>query len=220
MKKDKLKILYEDKYLIIINKPNNLLMIATEKEKENTLYHKVLLYLKKKNQKVFIVNRLDKDTSGIVIFAKNEKVKRLLQDNWNQVIRKYMAIIYGNLEKKEDTLKSYLMETKTNLVYSTNDSKKGKLAITSYKVIYETDKYSLLDINIKTGRKNQIRVALNDIKHPIVGDKKYYQEKQNTKRLYLHSYYIEFNHPITKQLIKIELEIPTEFIKLLNYNNK
>ena len=131
-----------------------------------------------------------------------------------------MAIVYGNLEKKEDTLKSYLMETKTNLVYSTNDSKKGKLAITSYKVIYETDKYSLLDINIKTGRKNQIRVALNDIKHPIVGDKKYNQEKQNTKRLYLHSYYIEFNHPVTKQLIKIELDIPTEFIKLLNYNNK
>lgn len=220
MKKDKLKILYEDKYLIIINKPNNLLMIATEKEKENTLYHKVLLYLKKKKQKVFVVNRLDKDTSGIVIFAKNEKVKRLLQDNWNQVIRKYMAIIYGKLEKKEDTLKSYLLETKTNLVYSTNDSKKGKLAITNYKVIYETDKYSLLDINIKTGRKNQIRVALNDIKHPIVGDKKYYQEKQNAKRLYLHSYYIEFNHPVTKQLIKIELDIPTEFIKLLNYNNK
>ena len=154
------------------------------------------------------------------MFAKNEKVKRLLQDNWNQVIRKYMAIIYGKLEKKEDTLKSYLLETKTNLVYSTNDSKKGKLAITNYKVIYETDKYSLLDINIKTGRKNQIRVAFNDIKHPIVGDKKYYQEKQNTKRLYLHSYYIEFHHPITKQLIKIELEIPTEFIKLLNYNNK
>ena len=131
-----------------------------------------------------------------------------------------MTIIYGKLEKKEDTLKSYLLETKTNLVYSTNDSKKGKLAITSYKVIYETDKYSLLDINIKTGRKNQIRVALNDIKHPIVGDKKYYQEKQKTKRLYLHSYYIEFNHPITKQLIKIELDIPTEFIKLLNYTNK
>ena len=212
MKKDKLKILYEDKYLIIINKPNNLLMIATEKEKENTLYHKVLLYLKKKNQKVFVVNRLDKDTSGIVIFAKNEKVKRLLQDNWNQVIRKYMAIIYGKLEKKEDTLKSYLLETKTNLVYSTNDSKKGKLAITNYKVIYETDKYSLLDINIKTGRKNQIRVQLSNLGNPILGDKKYGSKSNPIRRMCLHAYHINFK--LKNREYDFITPYPKEFINM------
>ena len=212
--KDKIKILYEDKYLLIVNKPNNLLTIATDKEKENTMYHKVLLYLKKKNQKVFIVHRLDKDTSGLIIFAKSEKIKRYLQDNFNEITRKYMAIVEGNLDKKQDTIKSYLAETKTNLVYITND-KSGKLAITNYKVILEKNNYSLLDIDIKTGRKNQIRVQLNSIGHPILGDKKYSNSKQKASRLYLHAYYIEFIHPITKELLKIELDIPKEFIKLL-----
>ena len=169
--KDKIKILYEDKYLLIVNKPNNLLTIATSKEKENTMYHKVLLYLRKKNQKVFIVHRLDKDTSGLIIFAKSEKIKRYLQDNFSEIIRKYMAIVEGIPAKKQDTIKSYLAETKTNLVYITN-AKSGKLAITNYKVILEKNNYSLLDIEIKTGRKNQIRVQLNSIGHPILGDKK------------------------------------------------
>lgn len=212
--KDKIKILYEDKYLLIVNKPNNLLTIATSKEKENTMYHKVLLYLRKKNQKVFIVHRLDKDTSGLIIFAKTEKIKRYLQDNFSEITRKYMAIVEGIPAKKRDTIKSYLAETKTNLVYITND-KSGKLAITNYKVILEKNNYSLLDIEIKTGRKNQIRVQLNSIGHPILGDKKYGNSKQKASRLYLHAYYLEFVHPITKELLKIELDVPKEFINLL-----
>ena len=190
MKKDKLKIIYEDKYLLVVNKDSKLLTIANLKEKENTLFHKVYLYLKKKNKnnKVFIVHRLDYDTSGLVIFAKSLEVKNILQANWDKVTRKYMALVDGNLKNKEGVIKSYLKETRTNLVYSTN-SKDGKLAITTYKVIYENKNYSLLDINIKTGRKNQIRVHLNDIGNPIVGDKKYNQKKSKVNRLCLHAHY-------------------------------
>ena len=217
-KTDKLKIIYEDKYLLILDKPNNLLTVSNEKESENTLFHKVYLYIKRKNknQKIFIVHRLDYDTSGLVVFAKSEKVKKILQDNWESVTRKYMAIVHGNLETKSGTIKSYLKMTKTQLVYSTNDSKNGKLAITSYKTILENKKYSLLDIDIKTGRKNQIRVHLNDLGYPILGDKKYSSIKDKAKRMYLHAYYLEFTHPITNNKLKFELDVPTDFLNTFN----
>lgn len=217
-KTDKLKIIYEDKHLLVVDKPNNLLTVSNEKESENTLFHKVYLYIKRKNknQKIFIVHRLDYDTSGLVVFAKSEKAKKQLQDNWDQVVRKYMAIVHGNLETKSGTIKSYLKMTKTQLVYSTNDSKNGKLAITSYKTILENKKYSLLDIDIKTGRKNQIRVHLNDLGYPILGDKKYSSIKEKAKRMYLHAYYLEFTHPITNNKLKFELDIPTDFLNTFN----
>ena len=215
MKNDKLKIIYEDKYIIIINKPYKLLTIGNNKEKEKTLYHKVSLYLKRKNKnnKIFIVHRLDYDTSGLIIFAKDSKTKTILQEKWDKVERKYMAIVNGNIEPSNNTLKSFLKETKTNLVYSTKN-KDGKLAITSYKTILKTNKYSLIDIEIKTGRKNQIRVQLSDIGYPILGDKKY-GIKGSFKRMYLHAYYIKFNHPITNQILEFELDVPKEFLNLL-----
>ena len=215
-KNEKLNIVYEDKHILIVNKPSNLLTIATLKESENTLYHQILLYLKKKNQKVFIVHRLDKDTSGLIIFAKSLTTKNILQNNWLNVSRKYMAIVNGNFLEKEKTLKSYLKETKTNYVYTTNDKKQGKLVILRYKVIWENSKYSLLDIDIKTGRKNQIRVQLNSINHPIVGDKKYSQNKEKVKKLYLHAYYLKFNHPVTNKQIIVELDIPLKFLKFID----
>lgn len=219
MKKDKkLKILYEDKYLLIIDKPPKLLTISSDKETEKTLYHQAYLYLKRKNKnnKIFIVHRLDFDTSGIVIFAKDQNIKNILQNNWDKVIRKYIAIVEGKVLKKEDTIKSYLKETKTKLVYSINDKINGKLAITSYKNILSNDKYTLLEIFIKTGRKNQIRVHLNDIGYPILGDKKYNKNKNKEKRMYLHAYYIELIHPITKENLKIELDVPNEFLNIIN----
>ena len=215
-KSDKLKIIYEDKYILIVNKPSKMLTISNEKERENTLFHKVYLYIKRKNKnnKIFIVHRLDFDTSGLVIFAKSENVKKILQTNWDKVIRKYMAIVIGKVEDKEKTLKSYLKETKTNLVYVTKD-KDGKLAITTFKRILTNDKYSLLDILIKTGRKNQIRVQLNEYGYPILGDKKYNSYKILAKRLYLHAYYLEFKHPITNELLKLELDVPESFLEII-----
>lgn len=215
MKKDKLDIVYEDKDIIVINKPTHLLTISTDNEKEKTLFHKVYLYLKKKNKnnKVFVVHRLDKDTSGLIVFAKSELVKKKLQNNWDQSIRNYVAVVNGNVEKDKETLRSYLKETKTLLVYSTKD-KSGDLAITSYQKIISNKEYSLLSINIKTGRKNQIRVQLNDINHPIVGDKKYGIKKDPLRRLCLHANYLEFMHPITNKKMSFDIDIPNSFISL------
>lgn len=217
MKKDKLNIVYEDKDIIVINKKPHLLTISTDNEKEKTLFHQVMLYLKKKNKnnKVFIVHRLDKDTSGLIVFAKSENAKRKLQNNWENSKRGYVAVVNGNVLKNKGTIKSYLIETKTLLVYSTNDNKNGRLAITNYEKIMANKQYTMLKIDIKTGRKNQIRVHLNDIGHQIVGDKKYGNIKCDPlRRLCLHANYLEFMHPVTGKKMVFETRVPSEFLKI------
>lgn len=215
-KKDKLKILYEDKSIIIISKPSNLLTIGTNKEHNNTLYRKVSEYVKKqhKSNKIFIVHRLDKDTSGIIAFAKTEPVKRILQRNWDKTKRKYVALVEGKVTKG-DTIKNYLAETKTLKTHITNNKKIGKLAITKYKPIKGNKEYTLLDIEILTGRKNQIRVHMESINHPIVGDKKYNSKKNPIRRMCLHATYLEFIHPITNKRLIIEDKYPNIFDKLI-----
>ena len=213
--KNKLKIIYEDKYLLIIDKPCKLLTISNSKEKERTLYHMASMYLKKKqkNAKVFIVNRLDFDTSGLVVFAKDMNTKLTMQNNWDKVSRKYIAILSGILDNDKGTIKSYLKETKTNYVYSSND-KNGLLAITNYRKILNFNDLTLVEIILKTGRKNQIRVHMKDLGLLIVGDKKYGYKGKNS-RMYLDAYYLKFNHPITNLEIELEKDIPKEFLKLL-----
>ena len=213
--KRKLKILYEDKFIIVIDKPSGLLTISTEKEKEKTLFHQVYEYLKQKNKnnKVFIVHRLDKDTSGIVIFAKDIQTKSFLQNNWDKFKRNYVAVVEGHTKEK-GVLKNYLMETKTHLTYIVEDNK-GKLAITEYEKVLENNKYTMLSINIKTGRKNQIRVQLANIGNPIVGDKKYGTKKDPIRRMALVANTIEFIHPKTNEKICIDIDIPKNMINLL-----
>ena len=213
MRKDRIKILYEDKSIIIVSKPSHLLTISTDNEREKTMFHKVIEYERKKNKnnKVFIVHRLDKDTSGILVLAKTERVKKILQDNWSDVKRYYMAIVEGIPKEKEKTIKSYLKENSRLITYSTN-SKDGKLAITKYKLIKHNKKYSLLDIEILTGRKNQIRVHLSENNTPIIGDKKYNAKTNPIKRLGLHAYRIILKHPITKETIDITDNLPKEFM--------
>ena len=218
--KNNLNIIYEDEDIIVINKPYGLLSIATEKEKEYTLYHFVSSYLKTKNKnnKVYIIHRLDKDTSGVVMFAKNLKTKNLFQNNWDELIRNrcYYAVINGNLDKREGTIKEYLIENdKSFMVHSTPNKKDGKLAITDYKVLKENKNYSLLDINIKTGRKNQIRVAMKNLGTPIVGDKKYGDGKSLINRMALHQYKLELFDPRTNKKIMFKAEMPTSFKKLI-----
>ena len=221
MKNKKLKILYEDKYLIIIDKPSNLLTISTEKEKERTLYHYVSDYLKKKNKnnKVFIVHRLDKDTSGIIVLAKDEKTKFFMQDNWEKFKRCYVAVVEGKVKETKGVLKNYLMETKTHVTYVVND-KNGKLAITEYEKILENKKYTMLSLNIKTGRKNQIRVQLSNMGNPITGDKKYGAKKDPIRRMALVANYLSFIHPKTKENIVIDIDIPDEIVKLVKNDVK
>ena len=195
----KLNIIYEDKNLLVVDKEANYLTIGTAKNKIHTLYHEVREYIKKKNQKVFIVNRLDKDKSGLVVFAKNEKLKYELQSNWNNIAKRYYyAIVEGRMPKKEDTLINYLKETKTLDVVVTND-KRDKKCILIYKEIESNKNYSLLDIEIKSGRRNQIRCQLNFINHPIIGDKKYNSKKNPINRLGLHAYKIILKNPSDKK---------------------
>jgi 23S rRNA pseudouridine1911/1915/1917 synthase len=205
-------IIYEDKDIIVINKPSGLLTVATEKEKNKTAYHLVMEYLKKKNKnnRIFIIHRLDKDTSGIIMFAKNERAKHLYQDNWNDIVKKrcYYAVIDGKMENKEGTIKSYLKEN-GNMVYSVKD-RSGKLAVTEYKVLKERKNISLLDINLKTGRKNQIRVHMKENKTPILGDLKYGEKSKLINRLALHAYKLELINPVTKKLLIFEASMPNE----------
>ena len=202
----KLNILYEDKYLIIVYKRHGLLTISRDNHNDLNLYDDVKEYEKKKNprNKIFIVHRLDKDTSGLVLFAKNEKIKYALQNNWDKVVRKYYAVVEKEvLENK--TLINYLQESKTGEVFVTNNKVIGKKSITKYEVLSKNNKCSLLDIEIKTGRKNQIRVQLAYILHPIIGDKKYGNTKN--KELLLQAYYLKFNHPVDDKEIIIKTDI-------------
>ena len=210
-------IIFEDDHLLVVNKPSGLLTIATEKEKERTLYHIVRDYVVSKNPhgRIFIVHRLDKDTSGIVLFAKDEKTKNQLQENWNDYVslREYTAIVCGHPKEESGQIVQYLKETKTNLVY-VSPREDGKKAITNYSVLKTSDKYSMLKVTIETGRKNQIRVACASKKMPILGDKKY-GEKSKVNRLYLHANRLKIYYPVIKKDILFETSIPTEFKKMM-----
>ena len=214
-----IEVLYEDDEFLVVNKKANLLTVSTDKEKNRTLFHQVYSYVKdlNKNNKVFIVHRLDKETSGIVLFAKNEKIKELLQEKWNDLVtlRQYQAIVSGCPLKKEGEIKIYLTDNKENIVYKTNNRELGKLAITKYKTIKTNDNYSLLNIEILTGRKNKIRVSMLELDTPIVGDKKYKSKEDPCKRLMLHATKLEFIHPISKKKYKFESPVPKEFNQLM-----
>lgn len=210
------KILYEDESLIAIEKPAGLLTVSTEQEKEKTAYKIVRNYLQEKGQKVFIVHRLDRDTSGILLFAKNEKMKIMLQKHWNDITLKrgYMAIIEGTMKTDFGTIRSFLKEESNKMVHSTKGMD-GKLAITRYQTIAKNKEYSLLEVFLETGRKNQIRVHMSEAGHPIIGDTKYQATKNPINRLGLHSHLLEFIHPFSKKVITLESSIPDSFNKLL-----
>lgn len=212
-----INIIYEDKNTIVVDKPSSLLSIGTDKEKNITAYKLVMDYLKQKNKnnKIFVVHRLDKDTSGVLMFAKNENVKNLYQDNWNELVKKreYLGIIEGTVKDKTGTIKNYLKEDNFNKVY-VSDNKNGKLAITNYKLLKTNNKFSLLEININTGRKNQIRVHMSETLKPIVGDKKYGSKINPIKRLGLHAYMLKVIDPLDKKEKEFVSPIPIEFINL------
>ena len=212
------KIIYEDNNYLVVDKEAGLLTISTSntnKNNEMTLYRLVREYLNNKHEYAFIVNRIDKETSGLVIFAKSELLKEQLQSNWNNIvkIRGYIAIVSGKITKP-GRIKNNLYEDKLTFSHSTKVG--GKLAITNYKPIKINEKYTMLDINIETGRKNQIRVHMTEMNHPIVGDKKYYSKDNSLKRLALHHYEISLIDPITNQLLTFKSNIPKEFYVLFN----
>lgn len=211
-------IVFEDADLIVIEKQAGLLSISTEKEKRATAYSLLSSYVKQQNgdNKIYVVHRLDRETSGLMIFAKSNEVKYHLQELWNQTVkeRSYFAVVEGAVEKAEDIITSYLVEGKTFKVHSTQNPKNGKKAITNYKVVKKNRNYSLLKVNLETGRKNQIRVHMQDIGHSVVGDKKYGANGNPLKRLGLHAQQLSFIHPITGKKLNFETKIPNVFLKL------
>ena len=219
-----LPIIFENNELIVINKPSGLLSIASDREKGRTAYRMVNDYLQQKDKhaRIYVVHRLDEDTSGVLLFAKNPQIKDILQKEWNEIVksRRYYAIVEGRLEKKEDTLINYLKENALNLMYVSSDKKNGKKCITHYKVIRSNDLYSLLDVDIDSGRKNQIRVQLGNINHYVIGDDKYGEPSNPLKRLGLHAYELSFVHPLTNKLMVFTAPMPEEFNSLFNKTTK
>lgn len=210
-------VIYEDGDIIVIDKPEGMLSISSDIERENTAYHAVTEYVKSRNKssRVFIVHRLDRETSGVMVFAKSERIKLLLQENWEDsaIYRGYIAVVEGFVNPSEGKISSWLKQTKTLLVYSSNREGDGKYAVTNYSVMQSTDKYSLLEISLETGRKNQIRVHMNDIKHPVVGDKKYGSKTDPIGRLGLHAHKLTIKHPATSEEITFESKMPKCFLK-------
>ncbi|MEK6528509.1 MAG: RluA family pseudouridine synthase [Nitrospirota bacterium] len=207
-----IKIIYEDDDLIVVEKPCGLLTIATDTEKTKTVYFQLNEFLRLRSpmafERVFIVHRLDRDTSGLIMFAKNEKIKHTLQNNWKQVEKRYYAIVEGTPAKKEGEIESCLKETKSLKVFSGSHSDESKLSKTKYKVLKPGRYHALLDIQLETGHKNQIRVHLADIGHPVVGDKKYGAKTNPFKRLGLHAYLLSFKHPETGKQLRFESKMP------------
>jgi len=215
-----LKILYEDSEMIIIDKPAGLLSIASDQEKLNTAYRQLRDYVSSSNpeDRIFIVHRLDRDTSGVMMFVKNETLKHELQDTWKDTVidRAYIAVVEGKIPDAQGTIKSWLKETKTKLMYSSSREGDGLKAITHFKVLQTSAKYSLLEIRLETGRKNQIRVHLQDIGHSIIGDKKYGSTTNPIGRLGLHAHILAFKHPVSGQMMRFETEIPKKFTGLFH----
>jgi len=212
-------VIYEDNDILVVDKRNGLLTISSDKVKESTAYFLLTNYVRKGNPKsknrLFIVHRLDRDTSGVIVFAKNQAAKQFLQDSWKQFKKKYYAVVHGILPKKSSTIISYLAENSIHKMYSIDDPQKGKFAKTSYKVLKESKNFSLLEIDLLTGRKNQIRVHFFDLGHPLAGDRIYGERDKSIKRLTLHAGYLKILHPYTKQEMTFEAKIPPYFNKLV-----
>ena len=210
-----MEILYEDKDILVINKPAGLLTVRTATTKLKTAHYILTDYVRKgslkSRKRIFTVHRLDQWTSGVLIFAKTEDAKDRLQDNWKQTQKTYVAVVYGQLKPKQGIITSYLYETRNYVVRSTTDKAKGKLAKTAYKVLKEGGEFSIVELDLLTGRKNQIRVHLADKGNPIVGDRKYGKDKNTYKRLALHTKSISFTHPTTRKPMTFEAKLPSYF---------
>ena len=212
-------VLYEDRDIIVVDKAAGLLTIGTDRFSENTAYSRLTSYVRKGNPKsrnrLFIVHRLDRDTSGILVFAKTAEAKHYLQEEWHSFSKKYYAVVKGTPAKKEDLLVSHLSENNSYKVYSVRSSDAGKLAKTGYKVIRESADYSLLEITLFTGRKHQIRVQLADAGHPVAGDTVYGKKDRNINRLALHAATLTFRHPHTKKEMTFHAPAPPYFEQLM-----
>lgn len=215
----RIKIVYEDDDIIVVNKGYGLLSIGTDKVSEGTAYAILRDYLKNEDprNKIFVVHRLDRDTSGLMMFAKNIKAKEAMQHNWNNMVleRRYIAVVEGKIEPPEGEIRSYLAENIAHEVYSTTKPGEGQLAITRYQTLAEHGRYSIVALNLATGRKNQIRVHMKESGHPIVGDRRYGAATSPIHRLCLHAETLRFVHPSSQRDMNFTCSIPSGFLRLV-----
>jgi len=213
-------ILHEDNDVLVIHKKENLLTIATEREKEATVYAYLYSYVKrqKAENKIFVVHRLDKKASGVLVFARSEAVKRMLQAQFHShtIDRQYVAVVEGRMRDDHGTVQNFLAENRAYKVYVTEDPAAGKMAITKYRVRRRSSKYSLVEIQTLTGRKHQIRVHLAGLGHPIIGDKEYGSTKNPLNRLGLHAHRLGFVHPVSGRKLKFEVDAPVSFRRIFS----
>ena len=211
-------VLYEDKEILVVDKPAGLLTVSTEHEKKRTAHSILTEYIRtgcgRCRKRLFVVHRLDRDTSGVLILAKSEEAMFRLKARWKETEKKYLAIVLGILEKKSGTITSYLAEDENYAVYATTDSTKGRLAQTAYNVVKEKKALSLVEVVPLTGRKNQIRVHFAGIGHPIAGDTKYGIGDDKLPRMALHARSISFDHPFSGKKLSFEAEVPDLFNQL------
>ena len=219
-----LPIIYEDDDFIVINKPSGLLSIASDKEREKIAYRMLNNYVRQKDPKsrIFILHRIDKDTSGVLVVCKNVKIRDALQKHWNERVmdRGYYAIVESAMDQPKGTFHTWLIENSTNLMFSSHKKGEGQEAITHYEVMEDNGTYSLLDVHIDTGRKSQTRVHLKEAGHPIIGDDKYGNGVNPLKRLGLHAYLLAFEHPLTKKKMVFKAPMPKEFLELIHTKKK
>lgn len=215
----RLKLVYEDDDIIVVHKGYGLLSMGTDKIKEGTAYSILREYLKWQNPRnmLFIVHRLDRDTSGLMVFAKTQEAKDKLQHNWNNMVisRKYLAVVEGKPEPEEGEVRSYLAENSRFEVYSTDKPEDGQLAVTRYRTLRSRNGYSLMEVSLDTGRKNQIRVHMKDLGHPIAGDRRYGAKSSPIHRMALHAQTLRFIHPITRKDMNFSTPIPASFAKMV-----
>lgn len=217
-----LSILHEDEDIIVIQKEAGLLSIASAQESEVTAYRQLTAHVRRANQqnRIFVVHRLDRDTSGVMMFAKNEKAQQTMQNAWQEMVteRSYIALVDGKVKKDEGTISSWLKESSTLKMYSSHFPNDGLHAVTHYKTLQTSSDYSLLEVHLETGRKNQIRVHMQDIGHPIAGDKKYGSRSRALGRLGLHARVLAFTHPTLGTQMRFETPTPKPFLNLLRPN--
>jgi RluA family pseudouridine synthase len=216
-----LSILYEDRDILVVEKESGLLTVSTDKVREQTAYFLLTDYVRKGNPKskyrIYIVHRLDRETSGVLVFAKHVAAKKYLQDEWHTFSKKYYAVVHGTPSEKEGVITSFLAENSIHRMYSVADPKKGKLAKTAYQVVKKAKKFSLLEVELLTGRKNQIRVHFAEQGFPVAGDKVYGDKgkEKGITRLALHAGSLTIVHPFTKEPMTFATKIPEYFISLV-----
>lgn len=212
-----MRIVFEDKYIVVVEKREG---IVTNSPTDEVSIQRVLnnyFEFTRQRCRAHTVHRLDKHTSGLLIFAKDKKISFMFEKNWKDIIseRRYVAVVEGFMEKEYGTVESYLKDNRMFVSYSSDTDDGGKHAITHYKTLKRKPDFSLVELRLETGRKNQIRVHMHDLKHPIVGDEKYGSTSDPIKRVALHAYKLSFTHPMTNEELSFETPIPTNFMQLL-----